>query len=173
MGVMSSMLTNEKPMPVQMPTIQAVPRGVTPPGCPALPCPGCRSPLFWFSRYDQERRLPKCCDCDPAPSAAFVRLPLFGIAGSPGGPWWWETLADSPEDRIVFGRPSGDCTLSDAGNENCAGSAGQAEPQLIEHTHHGHQLLTVVGSDSVAWSKDTWTKCLVFCWPDRSEEGKV
>lgn len=159
-------LSESSSVKVDKMTIQAVPPRISPPGCPALPCPGCRSPFFWFSIYDRTMAKPKCCDCDPAPSAAFVRLPLFGIAGPPGGPWWWETLADSPEDRIVFG---GDGQDVDGRGDRGAGD----EPQLIEHVHHGHQLLTVVGTDSVAWSKDTWTKCLVFCWPDRSEEGQV
>ena len=84
-----------------------------------------------------------------------ARKTLYGIAGPTGGPWWWETLAGNPEDRRVFG--------GDQAN------GIQEELQVIEHTWHGHQLLSVVGSDSVAWSKDFWKKCLVFCWGDKEQ----
>ena len=36
---------------------------------PAAPCPICRSPIFWFDRYEGD---PHCLACQPPPSRALV-----------------------------------------------------------------------------------------------------
>jgi len=44
--------------------------------------------------------------------------------------------------------------------------------QLVEHAFHGHRLLSVVGSGSVAGQSDKWKKCATWCWGDQQEDEK-
>ena len=131
---------------------------LTPPGRDPVPCEICRSPFFWLDAFGTAR----CCDCSPSPARSLVRFPLLGIAGPPGGPWWWETLGNN---RRAFG--------GDRGAEDGSEQPGGDEVQLVEHDHHGHQLLTIIGSGTVAGSRDNWTKCLVFCWNDNPKSDEV
>lgn len=126
------------------------------PGRPAGPCPACNGLFFWFSRYDATLATPRCCDCNPAPIPSLAAAPLWGIVGPPGGPWWWESLGE-PDARVSTEPVAGAKEAEDRGGDN---------RKLIEHTHHGHRLITVVGSGSVAGCRDNWKKCLVFCWGD-------
>lgn len=179
MGIMKQMVVGRKLETVQQqrPAPREIPSHVRPclisaPSTTPAPCPVCRSPFFWLDVYGGG---PHCCDCRPAPARPLVRPPLWGIAGPPGGPWWWETLAEQPEDRLVFGVSGGGggCGCGSAG-----GSAGGSRDtitggvdalQVVEYAYHGRELLTVVGSGSIAGERGpdaAWRKCVVWCWRD-------
>lgn len=158
---------SDRPVTADRPVGRTFPRKViATPGRDPVPCELCHGPLFWTDAFGAVR----CCDCSPSPARSLVHGPLWGIVGPPGGPWWWETLGGRPDDRIAFGGlvgPSGD------GNDLVGGNSGPGGRQLVEHVHHGHELITVVGSGTVAGSRDNWTKCLVFCWPEPKGEKMV
>lgn len=120
---------------------------VTPPAQSPLPCISCRGPFFWLNHYGQVR----CLDCLPPPSRSLVRLPLWGIAGPPGGPWDWETLEDPPRVFRSGGRAGSDLA-GDAGTVAGAADDDSAEPQVVawEFPGPGGRLVySVVGRSRV------------------------
>lgn len=128
-----------------------------PPGRNPIPCEICLSPFFWIDIYGAVR----CCDCQPAPSMSLVRWPLWGLAGPGAGPWVWEPL-DGAWRRL--GGDSGDAAASGGDSSGVAEAEEVAEVAKVKHEFHGRHLLTMAGGDSVAFWRDKWAKCVVFCW---------
>jgi hypothetical protein len=153
MGILNTLETK-----IERPTekiLQAT--AIQPPGRNPIPCEICRSPFFWTDAFGAVR----CCDCSPSPARSLVRFPLFGLAGPPGGPWWWETLENEP---LVFGAAGEVQDVQDGNGGRELQDDVSDSRQLVEHIFHGHRLLSMVGSGSVAEQSDRWKKCAVWCW---------
>lgn len=152
MGVLKSITEKQKTTDAESPSAGSI----QPPGRDPAPCESCGGPFFWLDAYHVAR----CCDCEPAPSRRMVRWPLLGVAGPPGGPWWWETVEDEP---VRFRVPAvGDVAKGEPGAPD-----GDDALRLVEHEYHGRRIVSVVGRDSVVWSRDSAAKCMVFCSWDR------